>query len=256
MPDQDIYERFIEWLRKTWWGLPESEHLLPTVKAFHTAEEADLLTGIPLSGRSLEELAEIKGMDPVGLGRKLDALARKAAVWRSVKGGTVRYKLNDSFFVFMRGPFWAEDPDKGAKASARPLNKYFYDGFMDQFAPAHTKGLRTLPINRTIEDPRRILPFEDVVQYVESQTYCTVSYCPCRQRKNLDPDSSSCDHPVEVCLHFGHLGHYIVENGLGREITKEETMEILQRVKLMGIKRKGPISELDFRAIVDGVVNA
>jgi len=58
MSDEETYERFVEWLGKTWWELPKSEHLMPTIKVFYTPEEATLLTGIPFSGRSLEELAE------------------------------------------------------------------------------------------------------------------------------------------------------------------------------------------------------
>jgi len=238
MPDRsekELYQELIDWLRKAWWGLPESEHLMPTVQAFYNPEEAALLTGIPFSGRSLEELAEMKGMAPEELAPRLDALARKAVVWRSEKGGTTRYSLNDSFFVFMRGPYWAEKPDEASEATTKPLNKYFYDGFMDQFREAHTKGLRTIPIDRTVEDPRRILPYEDVVKFVDSQDYCTVSFCPCRQRKLLDPDSKVCDHPLEVCLHFGLLGHYIVENGLGREISREETKEILKQAAESGL---------------------
>lgn len=235
MSDQEVYIRFIEWLNKAWWTLRESEHLLPSIMAFYTPEEAALLTGIPFSGTSLEELADIKGMDSTELAPKLDALARKGAVWRSVKGETVRYSLNDAFFVFMRGPFWAEHPHEDTKALAQPLNKYFYDAFMDQFATAHSKGLRTIPIHKTIEDPRRILPYEDVVKFVETQDYYTVSNCPCRQRKKLDPDSPDCKHPLEVCLHFGKLGHYIVDNGLGREITKEETKDILKQAAESGL---------------------
>ena len=235
MSDREIYEKFIEWLRKTWWGLPESEHLMPTIQTFYSPQEAELLTGIPFSGRDLEELAAMKGMDSSELAQKLDALARRSAVWRSEKGGTVRYSLNDTFFVFLRGPFWAEDPDESSRAVVPSFNRYFMDGFMDQFAHAHTKGLRAIPIDRTVEDPRKILPYEDVVAYVDSQDYCTVSHCPCRQRKTLDPDSPDCEHPVEVCLHFGKLGHYIVENGLGREITKQETKDILKKAAESGL---------------------
>jgi len=235
MSDEQVYRRFINWLDKAWWGLPESEHLMPAVRAFYTPEEADLLTGIPFSGGTLQELADLKAVHADELGPKLDALARKGAVWKSGKGDTVRYRLNDSFFVFMRGPFWSEHPDRATRDLARPLNKYFYDGFMDQFAHAHTKGLRAIPVDQTIEDPRRILPYEDVVRFVDAQDYRTVSLCPCRQRKNLDPDSPNCDHPVEVCLHFGKLGHYIVDNGLGREITKEETGEILKKAADSGL---------------------
>ena len=57
----------------------------------------------------------------------------------------------------------------------------------------------------------------------------------CRQRKHLDPDSSGCSSPLEVCLHFGRLGHYIVESGLGREITHIETKEILKQAAEAGL---------------------
>jgi ferredoxin len=99
---------------------------------------------------------------------------------------------------------------------------------MDQLAPVHTKPLRTIPINKTVEDPRRILPYEDVMTIVESRDFIAVTKCACRQRKALDPDSVECEHPVEVCLHFKELAHYLVDNGIGREITKEEAKDILK----------------------------
>ena len=42
---------------------------------------------------------------------------------------------------------------------------------------------------------------------------------------------------------------------MGVDVDVEERAEILTRVKLMGIQLKGPLSELDFRAIVDAVKN-
>ena len=62
MSNKEVYECFIEWLNKAWWGLPESEHLMPSIMAFYTQEEAALLTGIPFKGKSLEELAKIKSI--------------------------------------------------------------------------------------------------------------------------------------------------------------------------------------------------
>ncbi|MBT9149175.1 MAG: hypothetical protein AAGB97_00475 [Dehalococcoidia bacterium] len=46
-----------------------------------------MLTGMPLSGKNLEELTEMKQMDLPGLGKRLDALARKGLVFRTAKGG-------------------------------------------------------------------------------------------------------------------------------------------------------------------------
>ena len=63
MGEQEIYERFMEWLKQTWYGLPEADELAPLIKCAYTPEEASLLTGMPFSGRNLEELAEMKDMD-------------------------------------------------------------------------------------------------------------------------------------------------------------------------------------------------
>ena len=78
MNEQVIYERFIEWLKQTWYGLPKSDALLPLIKATYTPEEASMLTGMPFSGRNLEELAEMKEMDPSELREQLDEMSKNS----------------------------------------------------------------------------------------------------------------------------------------------------------------------------------
>jgi formate hydrogenlyase subunit 6/NADH:ubiquinone oxidoreductase subunit I len=235
MEEKEIYLKFIAWLNKAWWHLPESEHLLPAIEAFFTPDEATLLTGFPFMPTDLEALAALKGMEPGALAAKLDALAGKGAVYRMQKGKTILYHLNDAFSIFFRGPFYAIHPDPAAGAMAPSVNRYVRDGLMDQLAPARTKPLRAVPINRTVEDPRRIMPYEDVMSLLDSQDFIAVTKCACRQRKRLDRESAACDHPEEVCLHFRHLGHYLAENGLGREITKEEAKDILAQAADAGL---------------------
>jgi NAD-dependent dihydropyrimidine dehydrogenase PreA subunit len=181
----------------------------------------------------------MKQMDPAELRQRLDALAKKGLVFRSVRGETVRYSLNDFFFIG-RTAFWPGRTDEVTKTMAPLTNQYFYHGFYDQYDLTHLKGLRVLPIEKTIEDTRQILPYEDAVKLLDSVNYFTVSTCPCRHRKNIDPDSPDCKYPgpggsIEVCLHFDRLGHYIVENGLGREITRQETEEILRQCAELGL---------------------
>jgi len=227
--DKEIYEAFIDWLNKAWFNVPEADELVPLVKARYTPEEAELLTGMPFSTKTLAELAEMKQMDPAELGPKLDALAGKGLVYRSAKSDHVRYRLNDALFVYLRSAFWAGRSDEDSKAIAPLANRYYYNGFFEQYDDSHYKGLRTVPVDETVEDTRQILPYDDVVKIVNDQDYWSVSHCACRHRKNIDPDSPGCTYPTETCLHFGSLGRYIVENGMGREITREETIEILGR---------------------------
>jgi formate hydrogenlyase subunit 6/NADH:ubiquinone oxidoreductase subunit I len=228
MTEEEVYRDFVSWLGKTWWGLPDSEHLMPLIKARYSVEEAAFLTGFPFSGNNLEAIAELKGRAPAEMKPYLDGLAQKGILFRRLSGDTVRYSLNDSYFVFFRSAFWPGADDESSRKMAPHVNKYYLDGFYDQYAAAHAKGLRALPIDQTIADTRQILPYEDVVQVLDNFEYFTVSACPCRHRKNIDDESHTCQKPIGNCLHFDALGRYCVENGLGREITRQETEQILK----------------------------
>lgn len=239
MFDQGVYRHFIDWLRQAWWDMPERGELMPLMMARYTPEEASLLTSMPFSGKSLEELAELKQMDRTELGKQLDALTKKGLVYRFIKGDTARYRLNDGFFI-LRTAGWHGRTDDVTKTISPLINQYYYHGLFNQYDYTPIKGLRALPIQGTIEDTRQILPYEEIAKVLDSVDYFTVSTCPCRHRKNIDPDSPNCQYPgpggsIEVCLHFDKLGHYIVENGMGREITRQEAEDILRQCAEAGL---------------------
>ncbi len=229
------YQKLINWLNQAWFGLPDSPHLMGVIKAVYTVEEAKLLTGFPHRGTYLEEISNLKNLSQEDLLPKLDAMAQKGLVWKNLKTGKPRFSINDAFFVFMRSLYWPKEKSKAARDAAHHINQYFAHGFMDQFSHAEFKGLRTIPIHKTISDSRAVLPYEDVIKLVEGRSYYTVSDCPCRSRKHLDPKTEPCDAPLEVCLHFDSLGQYIVENKMGREITKEQTFEVLKKAADSGL---------------------
>ncbi len=230
MSDEAIYRRLIEWLKQAPdpLELVETDNLLPLVRAAYTPEEASFLTGLPFQARSLEELAETKRMPSAELRTKLDEMAQKGQVFRVVQGDTVLYMPNELFFNAHRAAFWPQRDDERNTAMAPWSNRYYYD-YWKQFDYTHLKGLRVLPIEGTIEDTRQILPYEEVAKLLDSIDYFAVSICACRHRKQLDPDSTSCNHLMETCFHFGALGRYTVENDMGREITKEECKEVLRQ---------------------------
>ena len=140
MSQQEIYQHFMDWLKQTWWGLPEADELVPLIMAQYTPEEASPLTGMPFSesmhsrfsATSLEELAKMKQMDPAELGKRLDALAKKGLVYRIVEGDTVHYSLNDHFFAG-RAEGWHGRTDERSKTIAPLMNQYYYHGMYDQY---------------------------------------------------------------------------------------------------------------------------
>lgn len=234
METEDVYGRFIAWLKQSWYGVPQPEEALPLIRARYTKEEAALLTGISFAPTPLEDLAVLKEMSPERLQKMLDRIARKGLVYRDEKKGSLRYGLNDIFFG-MRTFGWPGRTDETSRAVAPPANHYWEHGFLDPWEPVREKGLRVLPIGETIKDTREIRPYEDVVRLLDSFNYFVVTVCPCKHIKNLDPNEPNCPYPAEVCLHFDKLGHYIVDNGLGREITRQETEEILKKSAEAGL---------------------
>ena len=227
MDKENSYTRFIDHMRTFLIGLPESDVLMPLLEARLTPEEADFLADLPFLPYTIEQLAEKFEMPADELSEKLDPLAGRGIVFRHESKETVRYALNDSMFNFYRSPFWAGKKDEGSRKLAVLANRYFDKSYGREFAAYPTMGLRAIPINKTVKDTREIKPFEDVVQVVEREDYACVAHCPCRQRKNLDPDTPSCRHETLNCLHFGRLARYMVKQGMGKEISKEETIEIL-----------------------------
>ncbi|MDQ7783681.1 MAG: 4Fe-4S binding protein [Desulfomonilaceae bacterium] len=230
-----VYESLVDWLRKSWWDLPESDDLIPIIRSRCTPREAELMIGMPFSGRSLEDLSQAKGIDAHALEAELAVLCAKGLVFRSTRGTSVRYRLNDSYFSLLRAPFWAGREDDPGSEFANRINRYFRTGLYDQYAEVPEKGLRVLPINKTIEDPRQILPYEDAINFLAGQREICVATCPCRHRKHLDPEAESCTHSTEVCLHFGSLARYMVDHDMGRPIDGDEAQEILRECAEEGL---------------------
>jgi Na+-translocating ferredoxin:NAD+ oxidoreductase subunit B len=235
MNDEIIYEKFTEWLKTSWFGVPDSPYSITAIQARYTPEDAEFLTGVPFRPTSVPALAEQKQVAETELGEKMDEMARKGLVWRTESEEGISYHLNDLYFVIMRSSFWPGRTDETTVEVAKQTNKYYYSGMYTDFNKMKAGGLRTVPIRATVEDGREIKPYEDVVNLLDGFEYFTVSDCPCRQRKKLDPDYKESKKPSEVCLHFDELGHYIVESGMGREITREETEEILKKSAKAGL---------------------
>lgn len=233
--DRKIYEEFIDWLRTSWGHLPDSVELMPLIMATFSPEEADLLTGVPFSPCDIKELASLKHKDSEELARIFDALAGKGLVFRVERAGTTQYRLNDARFVYLRSFFWPGRDDEYTRAVAPKVNRYYRDGFGDNWKHVQTKGLRAVPLNRSIKDPRSIRPYEDVLAVLQEQDRFAVATCSCRHRKNLDPTQPSCSHEIENCLHFGRLADYIIENRLGSEIDRGQAEEILTKAADAGL---------------------
>ncbi len=229
------YEELIEWFRKSGAYLPESKELLPLMKACYRPEEAKLLVGMPLILTDIGSLSRSKWIDPAELATRLDEMACHGLVFRSQTDREIKYRPNPPRFVFLRSFFWPGREDDYIRSVSPLVTRYYFDGFGDHWKEVKTKGLRAIPVGRVIADPRSIRPYEDVVQELAKHDLFAVAHCACRQRSNTDPNLLDCKHETENCLLFGKLARYIIENKLGRQISRGECEDILQRSAEAGL---------------------
>ena len=201
--ERATYSKLIEWLAKSWYGVPDSDVLLPYIAARYTFEEALLLTGMPYVPKTLAELSDLTGRSADALRPKLDSLAEKGLVYKQVKDGTVRYHLHDILTIY-RTFGWPGKRDEYSKTVGPLQHKYLMQGLLSPWRTVQEKGLRVLPIGVTIEDQRGVMPYEEAVKILDKVEYFTVSHCPCREANNLDPESPDCRFlPRFACISTG-----------------------------------------------------
>jgi electron transport complex protein RnfB len=104
---------------------------------------------------------------------------------------------------------------------------------MKEFTGRETPQLRTIPISKSISGEGAVMPYEEARKIVEAQSKIVVADCICRKEHKIV--GKGCGKPLESCLVFGTGAHFYQENGLGREISKEEALQILEGGEELGL---------------------
>ena len=115
---------------------------------------------------------------------------------------------------------------------AELVEQYMEEGFLKR-ASEQTVPMRTVPVNKAINVSWPVAPYEDVREIVKSKDRIAVAKCICRVQQGLL--EKACDKPIEVCFSFGSHAQYYVDRGMGRWITQEEALKILDECEEAGL---------------------
>jgi len=93
---------------------------------------------------------------------------------------------------------------------------------------------RVLPVNRRIEARAEVLPYDDLRALLESCSSFRVADCLCRREQALL--GTPCSHTLETCMSFSKEPNaYQDSPPWGREITRQEALELLDRLEEEGL---------------------
>ncbi len=105
--------------------------------------------------------------------------------------------------------------------------------------PVGTGPMRVIPIEKSIDGETKRASFEEISKYINEASLFSVSDCSCRTAREVLGEG--CGHLKEdMCIQMGHAAEFYIRTGRGREITREEAIEIIKKAEANGLMHNIP----------------
>jgi len=227
MTDIELYKKLAEKFDKDMIvGAPMTNSLLKILMLLFDPDEASVALALPFQNTTLDEAKKLYPGKADQIEEILDSMAKRGTVFRDNKSGRgKRYRLLPSLVGWAETPIWHGKPTQQAKDLAPLWNQYRKEGWSEEMARGMPL-MRVIPVETSLEEESEVLPFDALKPLIDGTNFQAVAHCPCR--KMAQYRDQGCDYSTENCLHFGSMGRYMVEHDLAREITREESLEILK----------------------------
>jgi Pyruvate/2-oxoacid:ferredoxin oxidoreductase delta subunit len=201
-----------------------------------TAEEAEVAVAIPRGFSTAEAVARVLDRSPQEVESILRIMVKKGLCACGKPNEDELYFLPPFVpgifeYQFLRGTRTERDVKlarlihefKQAVDAIRGVPKI-------SFATA-----RVITVDEKIEAGNKIHTYDQLSAYVEKSDPISVGTCYCRHEAELVDENDSCGKPNEVCMQFGAGARFVIDTGMGREISKQEALEILKSSEEQGL---------------------
>jgi NAD-dependent dihydropyrimidine dehydrogenase PreA subunit len=242
MMSTDVYRRLAKHLSSLGMGYPEKEELLEILKENFTPQEAEAALAIPTRVIPLEPVP-VGEMEPPGslskddLEEILSNLAQRGLLFsKRLKEGSMGYALQQFGYGFPQTFFWRGVHTPNAKRMAELVVKYSRKEEIEEvYGDTPTKAFRYVPASVSLEpESHAVFPFEMMEEVIRRVKVIALVHCPCRATAQLI-GKKRCDHPLENCIKYDELAEYLIEKGIGREVTKQEALEVIRKSEEAGL---------------------
>ncbi|RJP69462.1 MAG: 4Fe-4S dicluster domain-containing protein [Candidatus Abyssobacteria bacterium SURF_17] len=198
------------------------------LKRLFTEEEAKIAVHLTPLPEEVSQIAERAGLNERDLDGKLDSMAQKGLVFRIRRGEKTLYRAAP----FMIG-LYEYSVKRIDKELATLFKEYYETAYLGEMGASNVPGFKVLPVDENIQADTVLLPFHKLKESIKSARKIAVADCVCRKEARLTGEG--CTHPIETCLSFGAAAEYYIENGMGREITADEAIRIIEEADKAGL---------------------
>ena len=91
-------------------------------------------------------------------------------------------------------------------------------------------GMHVIPVEKAIEAENQSASVEHISHWLKKYDKYSVGQCTCRKQQSMRGEGSG-EINGEFCMGMGDMAEYCVEKGMGRYISYEEALEILERAE-------------------------
>ena len=222
---QDAYKRLAQHLDSLPGGFPRTESgvEMRILKRLFTEDEAALACSLRPMPEPVERIAKRLSRPAEELAEQLYQMSRKGLIFRADVPEGPRYMAAQ--YVVGIWEYHVNDLDEDL---IRDMNEYI-PHLIDPFLKLKTKQLRTIPIGASLDGQGTVMPYEEARKLIEQQSKIVVAPCICRREHSMI--GKGCGKLAEACLIFSGAAHFYEKNALGRPITREEAMQILNKAE-------------------------
>ncbi len=209
-------------------GLGQSKYLGEVWKILCSDDEARMANLLP---GSIEEIAE-KSKENIDDTRNiLTSLFKKGAIFKQTRDGKTTYKLAKNVVQFHDASLLWEGATQEYFELWKKVMDDEFTGFIKQLPEDFPlpSFMRVIPVEETIEPESRTLSYEECESIINDSEKVAVVKCPCRLSQQ------KCDAPVEACIQVNRGAEYVLDRGHGRELTKDEAMDIIRKSEDAGL---------------------
>ncbi|MFW9832057.1 MAG: indolepyruvate ferredoxin oxidoreductase subunit alpha [Candidatus Thorarchaeota archaeon] len=233
MADDEVYRVLQRHLDSMPVGFPATDSgvEMRILKRLFSPEEAKIAAQLPFSPKGAESLDSIvERLSALGIGRQqleqmLDTMVSKGLLNFRREGETKYY----SSAQWMIG-IYEYQVNKLSPGLFFDIVLFSLEVFGREAFSTKIPQLRTIPIEQSFTPEHLVANYDHVKHLVDaSEGPFVVANCVCRQAQDLLGNPCRATARRETCLGFGDFAQLYIDEGWGREVSKQELLAIINQ---------------------------
>jgi ferredoxin len=209
---------------------------LKILKHLFTPEEAEVALNLNILPETLDRIHKRARKNGIALTREaledvLDNLVEKGAI----TGGHSRKKGKLYSLAQLAVGIFEYQIDRLTPGFVEDFEQYMKEQFHKDMFRTKTQQMRTIPVSQSVTPDLHVEPYNDIKAYVRGlKGDISVANCVCRQATEVTGGTCLHSDIRETCMQFGSAARFCIGKGIGRAVTNEEALAILDRAEAAG----------------------